>query len=397
MSPDRRLAATCPICTQPRATSIDAPRSVPVLMNRTYADSMTARGVAHATLAVARCEACGFVWNSAYDPRVITYDRDYENDQTHSPAFLAHLAERAADVVGSVPEGLPLDVLEVGCGQGRFLTEIARQSKVRLRSLEGFDPAWRGPDGEGPEGARIHRAYFDAQSAGRLQHPPNVVVTRHTIEHVPDPVAFLAAIRSALGSTSRADVFVETPCIDWILSHEALQDFCYEHCSLFTAGSLAQALRRAGFAAASVTHVFGGQYLWARGSMAPADAPASRSETPVALPWIDDARDRFIARWRRELAVAASHGRVALWGASTKGVTFAMLTDPDARLIDHIVDINPAKQGRHVGVTGLPILSPQESAARAPDMVFLMNPNYRTEVQQTLDGLGSRARLLPIN
>ena len=156
-------------------------------------------------------------------------------------------------------------------------------------------------------------------------------------------------------------------------------------------------MQRAGFASITVSHVFGGQYLWARGTMGSVDAAMRQADAQIALPWINDMRQRFVARWRRELATAASNGRIALWGASTKGVTFAMLNDPEARLVDHIVDINPAKQGRHVGVTGLPILSPQESAARQPDTIFLMNPNYRAEVQRELDALGMRARLVPIN
>jgi tetratricopeptide (TPR) repeat protein len=50
------------------------------------------------------------------------------------------------------------------------------------------------------------------------------VVTRHTIEHVPNPVAFLSGIREALGPEAKTTIFVETPCIEWILGNEAMQD-----------------------------------------------------------------------------------------------------------------------------------------------------------------------------
>lgn len=395
-STSRRLSVTCPVCTAAKAVAIDAEIVVPVLMNRTYQNAEAARTAPREALALTRCGDCGFVWNRRFDPARIVYDRHYENDQTHSRAFVDHLNARARDVAASVPASTSIDCLEIGCGQARFMQEIDAVAGPRLRSLEGFDPAWRGRDGGGPGGARIHRTYFDTRTASRLQFPPNVVVSRHTIEHVHDPVGFLRAIRAVLGPDSDATIFVETPCVDWILARQALQDFCYEHCSLFTAASLALALERAGFGETNVTHVFGGQYLWAQARGRPR-RQASPLPSRIQLPWIDATRAAFIARWRAQVESAARLGPVALWGAATKGVTFSLLVDPEARLIDHIVDINPAKQARHVAMTGLPVLSPQDSVARRPRTVFVMNPNYLAEIADCVAALGGVAKLIPIN
>jgi SAM-dependent methyltransferase len=392
----RQMSATCPVCGGAHGIAIDAALEVPVLMNRVYGSREEARTAPRGTLALARCTDCGFVWNSRFDPERIVYDQNYENDQTHSRAFIDHLTERARDVVASVPGDGPIDALEVGCGQGRFMGELATVGGGRIRSLEGFDPAWRGEDGTGPNGARIHRVYFHAGTAGRLSHAPNVVVSRHTIEHVPDPVAFLRAIRDALGEGARTSVFIETPCVDWILQNEALQDFCYEHCSLFTAHSLAVALEVAGFGNARVSHVFGGQYLWAE-ARAGDTATHEAAETGIETPWMDTGRADYVGRWRAELEQAVKDGPVALWGAATKGVTFALLVDPQSDCIDHIVDINPAKQGKHVAMTGLPVLSPEASAERRPRTIFVMNPNYLREVAERVAALGLDARLVPIN
>jgi len=264
----------------------------------------------------------------------------------------------------------------------------------RLGAAEGFDPAWRGAEGEGPGGARIHKCYFDAQTAGLMQRAPNLVVSRHTIEHVPDPVGFLTAIRQALGETSRARLFIETPCVDWIFERQAMQDFFYEHCSLFTAGSLALALRTAGFHAPKVSHVFGGQYLWAEASTVGGDeAPAAA--TTAAGADLDGAHARFTRHWRE--AVRAAEGPVALWGAGAKGVTFALMVDPESRVLDHVVDINPGKQGRFFPTSALPVLSPEASAARKPATIFVMNPNYLDEIAADLAARGQAPRLVPIN
>jgi len=386
----------CPVCAAPDAAALDAPLDVPVLMNRAYDTPQEARAAASGPLHLAGCGHCGFVWNLAFRGDLIDYDAAYENDQAHSPAFASHLAERAREVVAAIPAPARLDYLEVGCGQGRFIEAIARQAGPRLGSAEGFDPAWRGADGRGPAGSRIHKVYFDAASFRRLARPPNVIATRHTIEHVPDPVAFLTAVRAALPAGLRAEVFVETPCVAWILERQAMQDFFYEHCSLFTAQALALALHRAGFAAPSVGHVFGGQYLWARASTggAPGAPPPLK---PAGLVGLQGQRERYVAHWRAEVRAAAALGPVALWGAGAKGVTFALLAGHGDARLDHVVDINPGKQGRYLAGTGLPILSPRAAVARGARTIFVMNPNYLEEIAAIAAEVGLAARLVPIN
>jgi SAM-dependent methyltransferase len=384
----------CPICESPKTRSIDRRPRIPVLLNRVYASPAEARSAQFGALDIWVCDDCGFAWNVAFNAQLVNYDASYENDQTHSPIFLAHVKSRAAALTEAFPGNEPIDYLEIGCGQGRFIAEVALAAGERCRSAEGFDPAWRGAEGEGPGGSRIHKCYFDAVSSKRLDRRPNAVATRHTIEHIPDPMSFLRSIREALGSDSRAHLFVETPCVEWILAHEAMQDLFYEHCSIFSHKALRFALERAGFRTVKIEHVFGGQYLWAHAQAS--DHVESAELTGAGLGELAGARERFTARWRRIAEEARSAGPVAIWGAGAKGVTFALLVDPEAQLIDHAIDINIEKQGLHLAGSGLQILSPQLAAGRAPKSIFVMNPNYIDEIRQIAAGAGLDARLIPI-
>lgn len=390
------MRSTCPVCEAANPIRIDHRSDTPVLMNRLYHSAQAARSAARGTLDMVACANCGFAWNRAFDSALIVYDGDYENDQTHSAIFADHVAARAADIVRSVPAGQPVDYLEIGCGQGAFITDVARAAAGRLRSAVGFDPAWRGQDGSGPGISRIHKVYFSAETRHLLGHPPNVAASRHTIEHVPDPIAFLSAIRTALGPDSQARLFIETPCIDWILSREAMQDLFYEHCTIFTASSLQYALARAGFIDIEVGHVFGGQYLWASGR---AGAATTQPSLPPArdLSQLAEAGPRFAARWTDSVRRARAAGPVAIWGAGAKGVTFALLTDPDARMLCCAIDINPAKQMLHLAGTGLQVLSPQAAQAHAPATIFVMNPNYCDEIRRDMQSVGLEAQIIPIN
>ncbi len=388
---ETNAGAACPICASPETFPLAEASNVPILMNRLYPTAATARAAPSGTLRLTRCPECGFTWNRDFRPELIVYDEAYENDQTFSGVFQAHVERLAADVIAAAE---PLRYLEVGCGQGGFLGLIAQRAGARLASAEGFDPAWRGGEGEGPFGARIHKSYFSRASLEALAHAPNVIVSRHTIEHVPDPVPFLAAIREALGERAEATIFLETPCVDWILRHDAMQDFFYEHCSLFTARALALALERAGFQAPQVSHVFGGQYLWARASTVGV-APTPASSEPLRASDVMSRRDAFIDEWRRR--ALAAPGPRAIWGAGAKGVTFALMMEEGGQPFDHVVDINPAKQGLHLAGSALPVVSPQQSAARGVATYLVMNPNYRDEIAALLAALGRNAELIALD
>jgi SAM-dependent methyltransferase len=390
------MSDQCPICSERTPAVLDRPLEMPILMNRIYASAVEGRAAARGPLEFVACRRCGFTWNRAFNPALIVYNEEYENDQAYSPAFRAHMSARAKDVIDSVPSTEEISYLEVGCGQGRFLGEVARSAGDRLRAAEGFDPAWRGEEGVGPEGSRIYRRYFDIDTVSLLHHSPNVVATRHTIEHVQDPIAFLRAIREALGQRSQARIWVETPCVSWILRNRAMHDFFYEHCSLFTENALAYALAAAGFASPSVTHVFGGQYLWGT-AVASENVEAMPLETSTEHAFLETVRKEFINRWKREMEDAANVGKVALWGAGAKGVSFSLLIDPEQKMIDHVIDVNPGKQGHYLPGSGLRVISPRESAERRPGTVFVMNPNYLEEISETAQEVGLIARLVAID
>lgn len=67
-----------------------------------------------------------------------------------------------------------------------------------------------------------------------------------------------------------------------------------------------------------------------------------------------------------------------IWGAGSKGVIFAMMMERAGAKPEFAIDINPAKQGKYLPVTGLPVLSPAVAYERLDDraIVYVMNGNY---------------------
>ncbi len=386
------LRDDCPLCGGTDLVDGLARAGVPVFQNALYPTASAARAAQTGDLAIRACRRCGFVFNAAFNPELVAYGADYENDQTVSPAFAAHVDSVAARVLAeAVGREAPV-VLEVGCGQGGFLERlaaVAARNGRKLGGAVGFDPAYRGPATDPSAAVRLEAKLFDREAARSIGRAIDVVATRHVIEHVSDPVGFLKAIAAALPEGERIALIVETPCVEWIFQNDVLQDFFYEHCNYFTSDTLGFALALAGFSDIQVEHVFDGQYLLASaksGGTARADYPADAAERADSCVRFARAVADRAGEWA--LRIDQGGGMVALWGAGAKGVTFAGAVDPDARRITCLIDVNPRKQGHFAAASAHPILSPEQAVAAGVRTAIVMNPNYRGEIAATVQRQG---------
>jgi len=374
-------AGACPVCGGARLDEFLRLDGVPVHQHVVYTDAAAARAIDRGDLAMRMCAGCGFVFNAAFDPAKIAYDGNYESTQAHSPSFTDYLADLAHRLDG---HSRPHHVVEIGCGDGAFLRLLARNTAI---TGLGIDPGYRGRASDCDGRLRFERRWFD--DAGAAGPPADLAICRHVIEHAPDPLGLLRAIRSALDETRAPRLYLETPCVEWMLANHVIWDWFYEHCSLFSAASLGAAAVRAGFAIGTIRHAFGGQYL------AIEAAPRAGTAAPSASA-IDTSRPLALARafgaafetkrtaWRARLRELAGRGPVAVWGAGAKGATFVNLVDPEAQAIECLIDLNPNKQGRFAGGTGHPIAAVEALRARDVRTVILMNPNYRAETARIL-------------
>jgi SAM-dependent methyltransferase len=367
----------CPICGSSRVTAFLDRKEVPVHQNLLMNDRQSALKINRGRLSLACCEACGFVFNLAYQSSRLHYSQEYDNTQTCSPLFDDYLSDLAEYLV--VERGIQeARIVEVGCGKGHFLRRLIEFNGARNVGL-GFDPSYVGPEIDLNGRLTFIKSFYGAECSSI---PADVVVCRHVIEHVPDPLALLKAVKEALRNSPRAKVFFETPCVEWILRNRVIWDFFYEHCSYFTADSLATAFEISGFYVERVQRAFGGQYLWLEAGISAKERGASRN--PGCIPQLSQefARSEIMIRERfeKEISDLSARGGLALWGAGAKGVTLANLIDPKCALIKCIIDLNPKKQGKYVPGTGHPIISYKDLPDFGVENIVLMNPNYRQEI-----------------
>ena len=77
----------CPACGSERVALLLERLRVPVQQNVLRRTPELARAIPRGDLVLQRCDACGLVANVAFDPELLKYDDDYDNNQVASPAF----------------------------------------------------------------------------------------------------------------------------------------------------------------------------------------------------------------------------------------------------------------------------------------------------------------------
>ncbi len=331
----------------------------PVFQNKVYRTKEAARNAVCGDVELVQCVDSGLVFNRTFDPELLNYDTDYQNEQAHSPAFKQHLANVMKIILRNF--GPEKTGVEIGCGKGYFF-ELVSDAGARLT---GYDPAFEGNN------PKITKEYF---CWDKIANKPDYFILRHVLEHIASPWQFLAQLAAQCRPGTK--IFIEVPCFDWIVSNNAYYDIFYEHVNYFTADVLAGAFE----SKFESGHFFGGQYLYLIADLStfrPPERYAGKRFHKIEM------KDYITSLLRKRTTAS---GKTFIWGAGAKGITFANMLSEHSLSIEALIDMNPAKQGRFAALSGLPIVAPAEIFAKLENAdVFVMNPVYLDEIKSLVD------------
>jgi C-methyltransferase C-terminal domain/Methyltransferase domain len=331
--------------------------NVPIFQNKVYPSDQLALIVEKGEVELVQSLTSGFVFNKAFTSVKMNYDAFYQNEQSNSVVFKNHLLNVLHLLKSFGVENKK--VVEVGCGKGVFFDMMLCAGI----NCWGFDPTYEGSN------ERIKKEYFDETQKGIAA---DVILMRHTLEHITRPFSFLHIIAKA--NDYKGFLFVEVPTFDWIVNKNAFWDIFYEHCNYFTEESISIM-----FEDAITGDFFNGQYiyLWA-------DLSKIRNTIPGNLKFTRHNTSAFSKKLKGYKEMLTTSGSFAIWGAGAKGSTFVNLIDTERKAIRYIIDINPAKQNKFIAGTGHPIFHPDILLQEPVQNILIMNENYAEEIEQQI-------------
>ncbi len=397
MSPRTVENVACPACGERGLDVFHTEAGVPTNSCLLLTSREEAQAFPTGDMRLGFCRSCGFIPNLAFEEAKAEYSGRYEETQSFSPVFMEfarNLATRWVDTHQLHGK----TVLEIGCGKGEFLTMMVEAGAGRGI---GIDP-----------GVNVDR--IDSDVADRLTWiadfysedyfhlKADAVVCRHTLEHIAPVGDFLRMIRTAINDRPDTIVLFELPDMLRILEEVAFWDVYYEHCSYFTAGSLARLFRSNGFEVLNVELAYDDQYLLIEArpaAMAGELADGEQDDMAALAAGVAKFEQEFALtrdEWHRQLSELRSRGgKAVIWGAGSKGVSF--LTNLGLRdEIEFAVDVNPYKHGMFMAGTGQQIVAPEFLVEYQPDRVIVMNPIYLDEIRTMLTHLGLNPELTAV-
>jgi hypothetical protein len=337
----------------------------PVFQNRMFDSAIEAIACPRGDILLAQNINTGLISNILFDSQLLTYDRNYQNEQAISERFKIHLD----DVVELIrPYFQSKNVIEVGCGKGYFLEKL----RTAGYNATGLDPTYEGDD------QGVIRAFYGPE----LGIFAEGIILRHVLEHIQDPLSFLRLIRDS--NAGKGTIYIEVPCFDWICERRAWFDIFYEHVNYFRLNDFYSMFGKVHAAG----RIFNGQYLYAIADLATLREPRFTKDTFNFPADFLRSLSHLIERHSQESTnarapIVSQNRRIVVWGAASKGVIFTLHLQRAGLPIDRIVDINPKKQGRYIPATGLRVSSPKEAMESLPlkTMIYVMNSNYLDEIR----------------
>ncbi|MDB4035275.1 class I SAM-dependent methyltransferase [Pseudomonadales bacterium] len=326
---------------------------LPVFQNRMYDTEAEAKTCTRGDVCLVENLKTGLIYNATFQPELMDYDEHYQNEQAVSPSFKEHLNSVEKIVERNMGRS---GLVEVGCGKGAFLETLLYDGF----DIIGFDPTYEGSN------PRIARHYFEPG----LGIKASGLILRHVLEHIQDPYSFLKHLQEANGG--RGLIYIEVPCLDWICEHRAWFDVFYEHVNYFRLSDFHGMFGRV----IESGRIFGEQYLYVVADLASLKQPRYDASRSVNFP-VDFLKNLQAKNIRKQ-------NTTAVWGGASKGVIFAVLKSRLGQLIDIVIDINPAKQGKYLPGCGIVVQDPESALKNLPhnSTIFVMNSNYLNEIKK---------------
>jgi hypothetical protein len=248
-------------------------------------------------------------------------------------------------------------ILEIGCNDLYLLEKIQDMGEA----LIGVDPIWVGNDHQANEKTRILGCFVgDLKDGTKLGVRPDLVLSAHTFEHVPD---LIGEMRTVFDLAAENCLFViEMPCLDTIVRTGRFDQIFHQHIQYLSLSSMVGVID--GLGAEYVDHAFnygywGGTLLFAFRKRPSAKAGQNpRFDAPGAAAL----RTGFEAFKKRLLGIrdmlterdTTYYG----FGAAQMLPVLAHYMETDFGFAEAILDDNEGRIGHRLPHVKCPIMSP---------------------------------------
>ena len=346
------------------------------------------------------CERCWLVQTEDHAGRDALFSDDYAYFSSFSSSWLAH-AQAYVHAVRS----------RFGLTRASLVSEVAANDGYLLRYVQaegipcyGIEPTASTARAARALGLDIVERFFGVELARELAaagRQVDLVAANNVLAHVPDINDFVSGFTALLKPDGVATF--EFPHLLRLLRENQFDTVYHEHYSYLSLSAVERIFGANGLGVFDVEELptHGGSLRVFAQRLASGRRPLARGVEKVraderaagikTAPCYDDlqARAELVKDDFHSFLVAARReGRkVGAYGAAAKGNTLLNFAGIRPDLLPYVVDRNPAKQGRFMPGSRIPIVAEERLEADRPDYVVLLPWNLKPELTRQLAGV----------
>lgn len=348
-------------------------------------------------LRVLVCEQCWLAQTEDFAQADELFDAEYAYFSSFSSSWLAHAQRYVTDMIERFELNSDSRVVEVAANDGYLLQYVQAAGIPCL----GIEPTASTAEAARGKGIDILEAFFGVALAGQLaaeDGQADLMAANNVLAHVPDINDFVAGFAELLKPQGVATF--EFPHLLRLVEGNQFDTIYHEHFSYLSLSAVDRIFTANGLS------VFDVQELPTHGgslrvfAQRAATGERSRSDR-VAAVLAQEAQaglltSAYYAKFRAStdqvkndllafLLQAKREGKsVAAYGAAAKGNTLLNYAGVRPDLISFVVDRNPAKQGKFMPGSRIPIVDESELREQKPDYVIILPWNLRNEIMGQL-------------
>jgi SAM-dependent methyltransferase len=348
-------------------------------------------------LRVLVCTVCFLVQTEDFAQAAELFDAEYAYFSGFSSTWLAHAERFVASMITRLGLDRHSQLIEVASNDGYLLQYV----KAKGIPCLGIEPTASTAAAARGKGIEVIEEFFGASLGASLAargRAADLLVANNVLAHVPDVNDFVHGFTQLLKPAGVASF--EFPHLLRLIDENQFDTIYHEHFSYLSLTSVEHIFNAAGLSVFDVeelpTHGGSLRVLAQRTDAGQREATAAvgamrAREVAAGLTGreyyadcqrrFEDLKDEFVAFLIR---ARAQGKRVAAYGAAAKGNTLLNFAGVRADLITLVADRNPAKQGKFMPGSRIPIVAEQTLREARPDYVVILPWNLRTEVTQQL-------------
>ena len=339
------------------------------------------------------CETCWLVQTEDHAGREAFFNDDYAYFSSYSSSWLAHAKRYVQAMCNRFGLGRHSLVAEIAANDG-YLLQYVQQAEI---PCFGVEPTAGTAAAARAKGIDIIERFFGLELAVELVREGrqvDLVAANNVLAHVPDINDFVAGFALLLKPQGVATF--EFPHLQQMLAHKQFDTAYHEHYSYPSLTAVLRIFSTNGLRVFDVeehpTHggslrVFAQRADSGRHAVNAAVDAILGSEAAAGLSsgeaYSGFQRQAQIVKndFLAFLIEAQRQGkRVAAYGAAAKGNTLLNFAGVRPDLLPYVVDRNPAKQGKYMPGSRIPIVAEDRLQQHKPDLIVILPWNLRDEV-----------------